>query len=466
MIPVQSMRDRTAAVLGLGRSGRSACRALLAGGARVLAWDDDPACRARLAGEDLPLVDLSAVEWAEVDRLVLSPGIPLHLPRPHPMVERARAEGVPVIGDIELLVENQPGRLVVGITGTNGKSTTTALVGALLRAGGVGAQVGGNIGLPALDLLPKPTEDIYVLELSSYQLELTDHLACAVAVLLNLSADHLDRHGGMAGYARAKRRIFSNQRASDWAVVAVDDDHGRALAAELQSGPQRVVRVSGSARLAGGVFVDAGRLVDGLDGAAREIVDLRPVASLQGAHNWQNAAAAYAAARALGVTPEAAAAGLRDFRGLPHRLEPVASIGGVRFVNDSKATNPDAAARALAAFDAVFWIAGGRPKEGGFAALEPHLERVRHAFLIGEAAPTLAKVLQGRVPFTHSGNLERAVREAAAAAEAARADRPVVLLAPACASFDQFANFEARGEAFKALVGALAAPALTVGGAA
>src|SRR5918992_1206321 len=255
MIPAESMRDRTVAVLGLGRSGRSACRALEAGGARVLAWDDDPACRERMADEGVPLVDLAGADWAKVDRLVLSPGIPLDHPRPHPMVERARAARVPVIGDIELLVESQPNRRIVGVTGTNGKSTTTALVGALLGAGGMGAQVGGNIGLPALDLLPKPTKDIYVLELSSYQLELTDHLACAVAVLLNLSADHLDRHGGMAGYARAKGRIFRNQRASDWAIVGVDDDHGRALAVDLARGPQRLVPISATGRLARGIYL-------------------------------------------------------------------------------------------------------------------------------------------------------------------------------------------------------------------
>jgi UDP-N-acetylmuramoylalanine--D-glutamate ligase len=466
MIPAESMRDRTVAVLGLGRSGRSACRALAAAGARVLAWDDDPACRARVASEGVPLVELAGADWAKVDRLVLSPGIPLHHPRPHPMVERARAARVPVIGDIELLVESQPDRRIVGVTGTNGKSTTTALVGALLGAAGMGAQVGGNIGLPALDLLPKPTKDIYVLELSSYQLELTDHLACAVAVLLNLSADHLDRHGGMAGYARAKGRIFRNQRASDWAIVGVDDDHGRALAEVLARGPQRLVPISATGRLARGIYVEAGRLYDALDGAPREIVDLRPIPSLQGSHNWQNAAAAYAAARALGVQPEAAALGLRRFQGLPHRLEPVAAIGGVRFVNDSKATNPDAAARALAAFDVVFWIAGGRAKDGGFAALEPQLHRVRHAFLIGEAAPALAELLGGRVPFTRCGDLERAVREATAAAAGAQAERPVVLLAPACASFDQFANFEDRGDSFKSLVRALAEPALAPGGAA
>jgi UDP-N-acetylmuramoylalanine--D-glutamate ligase len=466
MIPAVTMCDRTVAVLGLGRSGRSACRALLAGGARVLAWDDDPARRAEVAAQRVPLVDLASADWNGIDRLVLSPGIPLRHPRPHPMVERARAAEVPVIGDIELLVESLPNRRIVGITGTNGKSTTTALIGALLRAGGTGVQVGGNIGLPALDLLPKPTEDIYVLELSSYQLELTDHLACAVAVLLNLSADHLDRHGGMAAYGHAKRRIFRNQRASDWAIVGVDDAHGRALAEELRGGPHQVVPVSAAGRLGRGVWVEDGRLYDALEGASREIADLRPIQSLQGSHNWQNAAAAYAAARVLGVAPDAATAGLRRFEGLAHRLEPVASLAGVRFVNDSKATNPDSAARSLASFDAIFWIAGGRPKEGGFAALEPHLGHVRHAYLIGEAAPALAELLEGRVPFTQSHNLERAVRDAAAAASRAGDARPVVLLAPACASFDQFANFEARGDAFKALVRLLALPAPPAGGAA
>jgi len=461
MIPLPSMQGRTGAVLGLGRSGRSACRALLTSGARVWAWDDAPARRAEAAAAGVPVVDLAICNWQRVDRLVLSPGIPLHHPRPHPVVRQAREAGVEVVGDLELLVENQPQRRIVGITGTNGKSTTTALTGALLRGAGIGVQVGGNIGLPILDLLPKPEEDLYVLELSSYQLDLSEQLSCSVAVILNLSADHLDRHGGMNGYLRAKRRILRNQRASDWALIGVDDAHGRALFEQLGSaGPQRLLPFAVGRRLSQGIYVLDGRLYDALDRgqepATEPVVDLRPIASLRGAHNWQNAAAAYGVARALGVAPQAAAAGLRAFRGLAHRMEAVATQGGVAFVNDSKATNPEAAARALASFERIYWIAGGRPKEASLDPLLPWLDRVRHAYLIGEAAAPFAAALASRVPCTQSGDLATALRQAVGAARADREGAAVVLLSPACASFDQFADFEARGDAFKALVGSLA----------
>jgi UDP-N-acetylmuramoylalanine--D-glutamate ligase len=463
MLPVPSMQGRIVAVLGLGRSGLSASHALAASGALVWAWDDDEGRRARAAAAGVPIVDLGICNWARVDRLVLSPGIPHKHPRPHPVVRRAQSAGVAVIGDIELLAENQPDRRIVGITGTNGKSTTTALIGALLRDAGRGVQVGGNIGLPVLDLLLKPSEDIYVLELSSYQLELTEHLTCAVAVILNLTPDHLDRHGGMAGYVRAKKRIFRNQGASDWAVIGVDDGYGRALVKEL-AGRCRVVPVAVGRTLDHGVYVVDGQLHDAIDGAARRIMDLGPVPSLRGAHNWQNAAAAYAAVRALGVAPDAAAAGMTRFAGLAHRMEQAGVVAGVRYVNDSKATNPEAAARALACFDRIYWIAGGRPKESGLEPVQPWLEHVRHAYLIGEAAGSFGAWLAGRVPCSQSGDLATAFGQATADARRDVGGEPVVLLTPACASFDQFTDFEARGDAFKALVAQLAEPARAAGG--
>jgi UDP-N-acetylmuramoylalanine--D-glutamate ligase len=458
MLAVPSMHDRTVAVLGLGRSGLSVCRALAESGARVWAWDDAYERRAGAAAAGTPIVDLALCNWARVDRLVLSPGIAHRYPRPHRVVRLARDAGVEVLGDIELLAENQPKRRIVGITGTNGKSTTTALVGALLRAAGIGVQVGGNIGLPVLDLWPKPCDDIYVLELSSYQLELTEHLACAVAVILNLTPDHLDRHGGMAGYVEAKKRIFRNQGANDWAVIGVDDAYGQALVSELAR-DRRVLPVVVGRRLERGVYVMDGLLHDAIDAPAREVADLRPIPSLQGAHNWQNAAAAYAAVRALGVAPETIAAGLHQFAGLAHRMEQVGVVAGVRYVNDSKATNPEAAARALACFDRIYWIAGGRPKEGGLDPVWPFLDRVRHAYLIGEAAPRFAEALAGRVACSRSGDLASAFAAATAAARRDAGAEPVVLLTPACASFDQFTDFEARGEAFKALVAGLGEPA-------
>jgi UDP-N-acetylmuramoylalanine--D-glutamate ligase len=464
VIGLASMTDRTAAVLGLSRTGRSVCRALTASGARVWAWDDDPARRRDAAASGIPIVDLEACDWDRIDRLVLSPGVPLTHPEPHPLVRAARAHRVAVIGDVELLVENQPDRRIVGITGTNGKSTTTALIGHLLRSAGHGMQLGGNIGLPVLDLWPKRVDDTYVLELSSYQLELTEQLRCAVAVILNVSPDHLERHGSLAGYARAKRRILRNQRASDWAVLGVDDDHGRALYRELmEEAQQRVLPIAVGRALERSVHVIDGQLFDAVDGPARPIIDLRPIASLRGAHNWQNAAAAYGAVRALGIEPAAIAAGLPRFEGLAHRLEHVATLDGVQFVNDSKATNPDAAGRALASFDRVYWIAGGRPKDGGLDPLLPWLDRVCHAFLIGEAAESFGRALAGRVPCTQSGDLANAVRQAADAARADRAGGAVVLFAPACASFDQFRDFEQRGETFKQLVGELQRSPAAVG---
>ena len=460
MIPLPSTRDKTLAVLGLGRSGRSTARALLESGARVWAWDDAPERRSEAAALGLPIVDLELCNWARVDRLVLTPGIPLHHPRPHRVVRQARDAGVAVVGDVELLVENEPCRRIVGITGTNGKSTTTSLTGALLREAGVGAQIGGNIGLPVLDLLPKPLEDIYVLELSSYQLDLTEHLSCTVAVILNLSPDHLERHGGMSGYVRAKQRILNNQRATDWAVIGVDDAHGQTLFDQLHTEcRRRLLPIAVGRSLDHGMFVLDGRLYDALEAVPHPVVDLRPIQSLRGTHNWQNAAAAYAAARVLGVERETAAAGLRRFQGLAHRMEAAGRVAGVQFINDSKATNPDAAARALASFERIYWIAGGRPKQASLEPLLPWLERVRHAYLIGEAAAAFEQAFGARVRCTRSGELETAVAQAAADAALDPEGGAVVLLAPACASFDQFADFEARGEAFKALVAKLVEPA-------
>ncbi len=312
-------------------------------------------------------------------------------------------------------------------------------------------QIGGNFGLPVLDLLPKPSDDTYVLELSSYQLELTEHLACAVAVTLNLTPDHLERHGGMVGYGQAKQRIFRNQGANDCAVVGVDDTFGQSLVSALAT-TRQVLPVAVGRALDHGVHVIDAMLYDAIDGPARAVADLGPIASLRGAHNWQNAAAAYAAVRALGVAPDVAAAGLARFAGLAHRMEQVAVLDGVRYVNDSKATNAEAAARALASFERIYWIAGGRPKQGGLDALAPWLDRVRHAYLIGEAAEPFAAELAGRVACSRCGDLATAFDRASAAARLDAGKDPVVLLTPACASFDQFADFEARGDAFKALV--------------
>ncbi len=453
MIDLSAFAHRPVAVLGLGRSGLATARALAAAGAEVWAWDDNNGARAEARRGDVPLVDLTGCDWHRAAALVLSPGIPLTHPTPHPVVGLARSAGCEVVGDIELLARARREAAFIGITGTNGKSTTTALVGHVLESAGRRVQVGGNIGIPALDCEPLGAGGVYVLEMSSFQLDLSPSVVFDVAVLLNISPDHLERHGGMEGYVKAKMGIFRGRTPDCTAVVGVDDERSRAIFESLRAeGGGTVIPVSGRGRAAGGVYARRGVLHDETRGYALPMMDLKTVPALPGEHNWQNAAAAYATARAAGVDHDDVVAGIASYPGLAHRQERVAVIGGVAFVNDSKATNADAAARALASYDAVYWIAGGRPKEGGIEAVMPYLDRVRHAFLIGEAAQVFAAALGNRVPVTVSGTLEAAVEAAAARARDEAVPGAVVLLSPACASFDQFTDFEARGDAFRRLV--------------
>jgi len=342
-----------------------------------------------------------------------------------------------------------------GITGTNGKSTTTALVGHILKAAGIRVAIGGNLGIAALLLEALGADGVYVLEMSSYQLELTKSLAFDVAVLLNITPDHLDRHGGMDGYVAAKERIFAGQNARRAAIIGVDDAICRGIAAKLAAAGHKVIPISAETAALGGVYIADGQLVDDIDRAQRRVLDLAQAERLPGRHNWQNAAAAFAAARALGVDAHDAVQGIKSFPGLAHRQELIATIDGVRYINDSKATNADATAKALACYDDICWIAGGVAKEGGIASLAPYFPRIRHAFLIGEAAPAFAVTLAGKVPSTRSGDLATALRQAHDAAR----QGGTVLLSPACASFDQFTDFEARGDAFRRLVDALRAEA-------
>ena len=451
MIEVTAFRGEAVAVLGLARSGLVAARALQQGGARVLAWDDAAEKREAAAKAGIPIVDLAAGDFAGVKALVLSPGIPHTHPKPHVLAASARHAGAEIIGDIELLARSCAASRFVGITGTNGKSTTTALIGHILREAGCEVAVGGNLGTPALALAPLGADGIYVLELSSYQLELTESLGCTVAVLLNITPDHLDRHGGMDGYIAAKRRIFGTRQRAKLSVVGIDDEPSRRLAAELAAGGARVVPISAETRAAGGVYVEQSSLIDDMAGAATRLLDLATLPRLPGRHNWQNAAAAYAATRSLGIAGAEIIAALRSFPGLAHRQELVATIDGVRYVNDSKATNADAAAKALACYDEIYWIAGGIAKAGGIASLAPFFPRIRHAFLIGRATEEFAATLSGRVPFSRCADLAQAL----AAARVAAKPGSVVLLSPACASFDQFTDFEARGENFRRLVAAL-----------
>ncbi|WP_313447002.1 UDP-N-acetylmuramoyl-L-alanine--D-glutamate ligase [Brevundimonas sp.] len=496
MIPVSGFEGRRVAVFGLGRSGITAARALQAGGATPILWDDGEAGRAQAIGEGFTVEDLAAADWSDFAALVLSPGAPLTHPRPHWTVDLARAAGVPVVGDIELFARALAsysssssgltgGPRVVAITGTNGKSTTTALIGWVLKSAGLTVHVGGNIGVGVL-ALPEPTPDaVYVIEVSSYQLDLTTTFAPDVAILTNISPDHLDRHGGMDGYVAAKARIFANQGPDGVALVGVDDTWGQEIASERS---QRVIAISSSAhpreggdpglssgddakdqRLAPSLPVErpqnwvpafAGMSgIKAVPGAiwseGRKLVNLSTARSLPGRHNAQNAAFAYATARALGIDHDAAIVGLLSFPGLAHRMEAVGRLGPVRFINDSKATNADAARQALASYPSVFWITGGVPKAGFIADLADLFPRIAKAYLIGDAAPAFAATLAD-TPHVIARTLDAAV--AAAAADAASAGgEQIVLLSPACASFDQFKDFEARGEAFRAAVLALGA---------
>lgn len=464
MIPVRGFEGRTVAVFGLARTGLTAARALILGGAKVAVWDERPEGRAAAEAEGLPLVDLSSADWSQFAALMLSPGVPLTHPKPHWTVEKAKAAGVEILGDIELFartVNAAPEHKrpkIVAITGTNGKSTTTALIGHICAAAGRDTRVGGNIGVGVLDLDDMHGGAVYVLELSSYQLDLTSSLKPDVAVLLNISPDHLERHGGMEGYVAAKRRVLLNQGKGDTAVIGVDDPWGQRICTEITAANRRtIVPISASKAMGRGVYALQGLLYDATGERAVEIADLLHARSLPGRHNWQNAAAAYSAVRGLGVSAQEAADGLMTFPGLAHRMETVGQIGKVRFVNDSKATNADAARQAMSSYPKFYWIAGGQAKAGGIDSLTDLFPRIEKAYLIGEAEKDFAKVLKGKAQVAECGTLQAATAAAYADA-AASGQEAVVLLSPACASFDQFADFEQRGEVFRTAVQGLAEP--------
>ncbi|MBD3764882.1 MAG: UDP-N-acetylmuramoyl-L-alanine--D-glutamate ligase [Rhodobacterales bacterium] len=461
MIPVAGYQGQRVGVLGLGRSGLATARALAAGGAIPALWDDSPEARARAEAEGMACTDLTRpAAVTDLAALVVSPGIPHLYPQPHRTIALAIEAGVPVDNDVGLFFRSYATRdwdafddtpRVVCVTGSNGKSTTTALIAHVLAQAGRPVQTGGNIGRGVLDLEPAENGQVTVLELSSYQTDLARALTPDVAVCTNLSPDHLDRHAGMGGYFAAKRRLFA-EGGPDRAVVGVDEVEGRFLAGQLAQGPgdDRVIRISSGQNLEGfgwSVFARKGFLAEWRKGRQVAAIDLRGVAGLPGAHNHQNACAAYAACRSLGVAPRAIEAAFHSFAGLPHRSQLIADRAGVRYVNDSKATNVDSAAKALQAFARIRWIAGGLGKDGGIAALAPHLGSVVKAYLIGHSARDFALQL-GETPHEICETMARAV--ARAAAEAQPGD--VVLLAPAAASFDQYPNFEKRGEDFARLV--------------
>jgi len=456
MIAVPGFEGRRVAVFGLGRSGLTAARALKAGGAEPVLWDDGISSRMQAEAEGFTVEDLTAADWSQFAALVLSPGVPLTHPKPHWTVDKARAAGVEIVGDVELFaraIRASSGThppAVIAITGTNGKSTTTALIGWVLKQIGAKVAVGGNIGIGVLALPPPDEVGWYVLEVSSYQLDLTTSFAPTAAILTNVSPDHLDRHGSMAGYVAAKRRIFQAPETAPY--VGIDEPETEAMWQEMRAEGRAVDPVSVLRPMTDdlGMYLLDGWLAYNVRNEPVRIVDLSKAKALAGRHNAQNAALAFLALTDFGIPEEEVVAGLLSFPGLAHRMEPVGRLGKVSFVNDSKATNADAARQALASYERSFWIAGGRAKAGGIDDLEDLFPRVQEAFLIGEAAGPFAAAL-GETPHRISGDMATAVGHAYHAA-AATGREEVVLLSPAAASFDQFPDFEARGEAFRAAV--------------
>lgn len=453
MIPVEVFAGRRVAVFGLGGSGMATAEALRAGGSSVTVADDSESAVARAGAAGFSVEPFESLDWGSIAALVLAPGVPLTHPKPHWSVDLAGAHGVPVIGDVELFARQRrkqcPDAPFVAITGTNGKSTTTALIAHLLRHAGRDVQMGGNIGTAVLSLEPPQPGRHYVVECSSYQIDLAPSLDPTVGIHLNLSEDHLDRHGTMAQYAAVKERLVAAART---AVVGIDDPWSAAMADRIEQRGGRVLRISNRNPVANGYYYDHGHIVEASTAAATVAGDLGGIQALRGAHNGQNAAAAVATARALGIDHRTIMAGLKSFPGLAHRMEPIGRRGRVLFVNDSKATNADSTAQALASFDRIYWIVGGKPKTGGIEALDSFFPRVAKAYLIGEAMDEFAATLDGRVPFQRSTTIAAALASAVHDAAEDPAPEPVVLLSPACASFDQFRNFEERGTHFRDLV--------------
>jgi len=464
MIPITVFAGRKVAVFGLGKSGLLSAGALIKGGAEVVVYDDNEKSLNEAKAAGLTTQHLAEIDWSDIAALVLAPGVPLTHPTPHWTVQLAHKHNVEIIGDIELFsregakVEAEQGIHcpVIAITGTNGKSTTTALATHLVAAAGRDAQMGGNIGVPVLALAPFAPNRVYVLEVSSYQIDLAPSLHATVGILTNVTEDHLDRHGTMENYAAIKALLPARVEEGGTAVIGVDDRWTRDVASRIERAGKKVVRVSVEAPLRDGYYAEGTRIVGAVAGKAHPVVQLAGIGSLRGAHNAQNAACAVAACVALGIDLPTIQKGLVSFPGLAHRMQQVGrkkiASGSILYVNDSKATNADSAAKALGSFTDIFWIAGGKPKTGGIVSLSEFFPRIRKAYLIGEAAADFAKTLEGQVPYEIVGVMSAAVDAATSDAEASGLKEPVVLLSPACASFDQYPNFEVRGKAFTDLV--------------
>lgn len=459
MIRLPKYNNKSVGVFGLGAAGKAAIEALVQSGAHVYAWDDSETTRNKLRIDvptgksgQLTIEHNAKWPWAELACVVLSPGVPLTHPKPHPVVDMARRERVKIMGEVDLLYEACPLAHYVGITGTNGKSTTTALITHILCENGLQAQAGANLGVPALALNDLGEKGIYVLEMSSYQLDLVQKVVFNASILMNITPDHLDRHGGMEGYIKAKRRIFERQQDKHASFVGLDDGYCRDIYIDLVREHRANIvpfTVTQHQPMNRGIEVDDNGVLHDKYSNKEYTYNLMDIERLKGRHNWQNIAAAYGVARYFNLAPDAIMQAVHSFPGLPHRMELVTTISNVTFVNDSKATNADAVARALEPFDNIYWILGGVQKAGGIEPLASYFSKIKHAFLIGEAQDAFAATLQGKVVFTKCGDLENATHMAAKMAFRDATEQSVVLLSPACASFDQWKNFEARGDAFR-----------------
>lgn len=455
MITASTQKGKRIALFGLGGSGIVTARSLKAGGAEVYCYDDNPDRVADAKAEGLGTADLHDLDFKTLDALVLSPGVPLTHPKPHWTVDLANAAGVPIIGDIELFclerLAKAPNSEFIAITGTNGKSTTTALIAHVFTSAGRDVQLGGNIGTAVLSLDEPEPSKVYIVECSSYQIDLAPNLNPSIGLLLNIAPDHLDRHGSLAHYASIKARLTTN---SIEAVIGIDDGYSIAISSAV-SASANVTRISSHSELKNGITSIDGMLVEMKDGVAHNLFELNKAPALRGIHNAQNAAAVWVACTKAGLRSDEIISGFKTFPGLAHRMEQLGRVGSVLFVNDSKGTNADAAAMALGSYQPIYWICGGLAKEGGIEALRPFFPRIAKAYLIGESAPEFAATLGEDVPYEISNTLDVAVAHAASDAAKDKNDEPVVLLSPACASFDQFGNFEIRGVAFQTAINAM-----------
>ena len=455
---VKTLGGKPVAVFGLGASGLSCIRVLTAAGASVTAWDDRAETHkaAKEAGAKLAALDEKNI--GKFAALVVAPGIPLRGDNAHPVVQAARQAGVEILGDVEILHRTHHKRKTIGVTGTNGKSTTVTLISHILNTCGVSVALGGNIGTPVLDTKKPAKDGAFVIELSSFQIDLCPSFAPDIGVLLNITPDHIDRHGSVEEYAAIKERIFANPEGV--AVIGVNDDHSRAIYERLKTQEgRRVIPVCVGDNCENGVFVTDSVLYDATAGQPQEIGSLNSITTLHGVHNHQNVAAAYAVSKLFDIAPQDILDAVKSYPGLAHRQFPVRVINGVAYINDSKATNAEAAGKALACHKNIYWIVGGRPKEGGLSGLEQYAGSIKHAFLIGEAADDFAAWMENhQIPHHISGDLGTALLEAHSMAQAGRGQPGgggAVLLSPAAASYDQFRSFEHRGDTFTDLVNAL-----------